>query len=120
VSAKVPAIVLGPWWACAPSGTARVSATPAIAGVEKFPQTNDRLVPASERLYRAIVEKRLTHPDDPELNAHVAATVARDTRRGWRIDKLESRQQIDGVTALAMAVERAERRPEPVRLLGWL
>jgi hypothetical protein len=26
----------------------------------------------------------------------------------------------DGVVALAMAVERAEVKPEPVRLLGWL
>jgi hypothetical protein len=28
--------------------------------------------------------------------------------------------QIDALIALAMAVERAEQRPEPVRLLGWL
>jgi hypothetical protein len=30
------------------------------------------------------------------------------------------RHQIDAVTALAMALEEAERRPEPVELLGWL
>jgi hypothetical protein len=46
--------------------------------------------------------------------------VARDTCTGWRIDKAESRQQIDAVIALAMAVEQAERKPEPVKLLGWL
>jgi hypothetical protein len=26
----------------------------------------------------------------------------------------------DAVMALAMVVERAEQKPEPVRLLGWL
>jgi hypothetical protein len=50
----------------------------------------------------------------------VAAAVARDTPRGWRIDKPHGRAQIDALIALAMAVERAEQRPEPVRLLGWL
>jgi phage terminase large subunit-like protein len=88
--------------------------------VVKFPQTNERLVPASERLYRAIIEKRLRQPSDPVLNRHVAAAIARDTRRGWRIDKASSRHQIDAVTALAMALEEAERKPEPVKLLGWL
>jgi phage terminase large subunit-like protein len=30
------------------------------------------------------------------------------------------RTHIDGVVALAMAVERAEMKPEPVELVGWL
>ena len=85
-----------------------------------MPQTNERMVPASERLYRAVVEGRLKHPNDPVLNAHVAATVGRATPRGMRIDKMKSRHQIDAVVALAMAVEAAERKPEPVKLLGWV
>lgn len=66
------------------------------------------------------MEGKLTHPGDPELDRHVAATVARKTGRGWRIDKLGKDEQIDGVVALAMACERAEFRPEPVKLLGWI
>jgi phage terminase large subunit-like protein len=76
--------------------------------------------PASERLHAAIVEGRLRHPDDPALNSHVRQAVARDTPRGWRLDKLKSRDQIDAVVALAMAVEAAENKPAPVELLGWL
>jgi hypothetical protein len=49
-----------------------------------------------------------------------AAGVARHSRRGWRIDKAERGENIDGVIALCMAVEVAQARPEPVRLLGWL
>jgi phage terminase large subunit-like protein len=74
----------------------------------------------SERLYRAVAEDRLTHGDDPELNRHVAGAVAWETGRGWRIHKAARSSQIDAAIALAMAVERAEQRPEPVRLLGWL
>jgi hypothetical protein len=32
----------------------------------------------------------------------------------------QSSNRIDAVIALAMAVDRAENRPEPVRLIGWL
>jgi phage terminase large subunit-like protein len=79
------------------------------------------MIPASERLYDAVVHKRLVHPDDPELNAHVHAAVARHSRRGWRLDKADRSSKIDAVVALAMEVERqAFKRREPVELVGWL
>jgi phage terminase large subunit-like protein len=88
--------------------------------VEAFPQTHARMVPASERLYAAVIEQRLNHPNDPELNRHVAATVAKQTERGWRVAKLDSRDQIDAVVAMAMAVEAAETAPRGPVLHGWL
>jgi phage terminase large subunit-like protein len=88
--------------------------------ITEFPQSNARMGPASERLHAAIVEGRLSHPDTAALNAHVRAAIARDTPRGWRIDKTRSRDNIDAVVALAMAVEAAENKPAPVELLGWL
>jgi phage terminase large subunit-like protein len=69
---------------------------------------------------RTVVELRLKHPNDPTLNRHVSNCVAKDTARAWRIEKAHSRAQNDAVMALAMAVERTEMKPEPVRLLGWL
>ena len=56
---------------------------PAVA----FPQSDARMIPACERLYDAVVHGRLVHPDDPDLNAHVHAAVARHSRRGWRLEK---------------------------------
>ena len=50
--------------------------------VSAFPQHDARMIPASQRLYDAIIERRLVHPDDERLNRHVAATVARHGRRG--------------------------------------
>jgi hypothetical protein len=67
-----------------------------------------------------VIERRLTHPNDADLNRHATAAIARDTPRGWRLDKANRADQIDGIVAMAMAVERAETKPEPVRLLGWL
>jgi phage terminase large subunit-like protein len=66
------------------------------------------------------VEGRLTHPGHPDLDRHVAQAIAKQTGRGWRLDKATRSAQIDAVVALAMAVERAEyREPEP-ELVGWL
>jgi phage terminase large subunit-like protein len=78
------------------------------------------MIPASEHLYDAVVHQRLVHPDDPELNAHVHAAVARHSRRGWRLDKVDRSSKIDAVVALAMAGERQAFKPEPVELVGWL
>jgi phage terminase large subunit-like protein len=78
------------------------------------------MIPALQRLHDAIVERRIVHGDDPRLNAHVAATTARHGRRGWRIDKAARADKIDATVALAMALDRLENRPEPVKLLGWL
>jgi len=76
--------------------------------------------PASEGLHAAIVEGRLTHPGDPDLDRHVASAVAKDTARGWRLDKSARAAQIDAVIALAMAVERAEAPGQKAELLGWV
>jgi phage terminase large subunit-like protein len=85
----------------------------------QFAQSHGRMVPASEALHAAIVEHKLRHPGHPELDAHVAGAVARATGRGWRLDKSERGALIDAVVAMAMAVERAQFKPEPVRLIGW-
>ena len=86
----------------------------------RFDQNDQRLVPSSQGLYSAIVEQRLTLPDDPELARHSANAVAKHSRRGWRIAKPDDRAHIDAIVALAMAVERMEHKPAPVELLGWL
>ena len=88
-------VAFDPWRFEAPALELAERGIPIVA----FPQSNARMVPASERLHAAIAEKRLQHPDDPALNAHVRAAIARDTPRGWRIDKLKSRDQIDAVVA---------------------
>jgi phage terminase large subunit-like protein len=82
--------------------------------VVAFPQHDARMITASARLHAAIVEQRITLPDDPELARHAADAIARHSRRGWRIDKPNARSNIDAVIALAMAVERAEERPSRV------
>jgi phage terminase large subunit-like protein len=88
--------------------------------VTAFPQSDSRMIPASDRLYRAVVGKRVTLPAHAEMRAHAAAAIARHSRRGWRIDKANRADNIDALIALAMALEAVENQPAPVELLGWL
>jgi phage terminase large subunit-like protein len=84
-----------------------------------YPQSDARLCPASERLYRAVVEGRIVHDGHPQLAAHVRTAVAKQKRSGWRLHRA-GRDPIDAVIALAMALDRAEHVQQPVQLLGWL
>jgi phage terminase large subunit-like protein len=77
--------------------------------VSAFPQTDARMIPVSQRLHQAIVERQLVLPADPELSRHAADAVAKHSRRGWRLDSPHARRliDIDGLVALAMALDRA-------------
>ncbi len=75
---------------------------------------------AAQRLCTAVSEVKLRHPDDPELNAHVLAAVARPVGEDFRFSKPRgSAAKIDACIALAMAVSVAStprRRPRTVVL----
>jgi hypothetical protein len=60
------------------------------------------------RLYQAVVQQRLTLPDNEELRQHMANTIARHNRRGWRLDKPSLAQPNDSIIALCMALEAME------------
>ncbi len=87
-----------------------------------FAQSDARMIPASQRLHRAVVERRLVVPPNPVLTRHAANAVARQSRRGWRLDRpsREAGVNIDALIALAMAVDSAENQQPVTELLGWL
>ena len=89
--------------------------------VSAFAQTDSRMIPASQGLHRAVVEQRLVLPADETLSAHAAHAVARQSRRGWRLDR-PSRSagvNIDAIVALAMALDRLENQPQGLEVVGW-
>lgn len=88
----------------------------------EFQQNNELMCPASQTLFEAVVNKRLRHNGDPKARRHALAAVAKETERGWRISKAASKQHIDLLVALAMAVQRAslteEAGPAVVKVQG--
>lgn len=76
-----------------------------------FPQSNAMMVPATHTLYHAVVHGKLRHGGDPVARTHALNAGVAETERGLRIKKTASRDRIDALVALVMAVETAARQP---------
>ena len=50
----------------------------------------------------------------------MANTIAKHSRRGWRLDKPNLDAPNDAIIALAMALDALDNQPAPVEVLGWL
>ena len=60
------------------------------------------------------------HDGDPLLASHVLNAVPRFNERGFTLQKSKSRGRIDGVIALALAIDRAMREERPtVTEFAW-
>jgi phage terminase large subunit-like protein len=92
-------------------------------------QGNAHAVSDFDSMTKALRGGRLKHNGDPELRRHVLNAIARRLPGGdLRFERPSSsrhavgqdRRVIDGLTALAMAVEHVGSRPPKTELLGWL
>ena len=68
-----------------------------------------RMAPATDRLYQAVIEHKITHDGDARLAAHVAHCVAKSTPMGDLVskDKRMSSRKIDAAVAAIVANDRA-------------
>lgn len=72
------------------------------------PQTDSRMMPASETLFRLVMEGTLEHDGDPVLRRHVYASVQKPKDRGWRLTRpAGTRRANDAGIAMAMSVAMA-------------
>lgn len=74
-----------------------------------FPQTMQRMGPATQRFYESVIDRTMTHSGDPRLARHVANAVLKRDSRGARIvkDKPDSPRKIDLAVCGVMGIERA-------------
>jgi phage terminase large subunit-like protein len=75
----------------------------------EFPQSPQRMVPATQRFYEAVLNGGMTHSGDPRLARHVANCVLKVDQRGSRLakDARNSPRKIDLAVAAVMAFDRA-------------
>jgi phage terminase large subunit-like protein len=78
-----------------------------------FPQSADRMTKATETLQRLVLDQRIRHGADPDLDSQMAGVGTSITERGVRISKRRSGLKIDCVVALAMALDRALGEEDP-------
>ena len=74
--------------------------------VMEYPQSPQRMVPATQRFYEAALNKGMTHSGNPDLARHVANVIVKTDARGSRLDKTKGRK-IDLAIAAVMAFDRA-------------
>lgn len=68
-----------------------------------------RMAPATDRMYAAVIDRTLTHDGDARLAAHIAHCTARPTPMGDLVskDKRGSPRKIDAAVAAIVAFDRA-------------
>lgn len=98
--------------------SAQILSTEGLLMIE-FPMTNERTVPASARLYEAVIQKKIVHDGDPVLAAHVAAGTTKETERGWRLSKAKRERPVDALIALMMGFGAAEEMDAGVPEIVW-
>lgn len=74
--------------------------------MDEHPMTNERMHPASARLYDLIVSGNLAHNGDPHLAAHVRAGAVKETERGWRLTKNNEGSPNDALIAMCIAMTK--------------
>jgi phage terminase large subunit-like protein len=80
------------------------------APMVEHPQNNSK-VPATQLLHEVIADRWLRHGGDPIARTHALAAVVGETEMGIRLRKTASRDRIDALIALAMAVSVADAVP---------
>lgn len=77
--------------------------------VLEFPQSPQRMTPATTRAFEAVVNGTLTHSGDPRLARHMGNCVLKVDARGHRLAKEHkaSTRRIDLAVAFVMAHDRA-------------
>lgn len=81
----------------------------------EFPQSPERLIPATTKFYEAVMNGALTHSGDPRLARHISNVVVKESSRGRRIVKESkwSTKTIDLAVSALMAYDRATQTPPP-------
>lgn len=76
----------------------------------EVPQSLERMTPAVGDLYALLMEGRVTHGADPQVEQQVLNAIPRLNERGFTLSKGKSRGRIDAAVALALAVDRATHK----------
>lgn len=66
-------------------------------------QSSAQMGDAYESFYAGVLEARIAHNADPIIDAHVRATAAVKSDRGWKVSKIKQNQRIDALVAAVMA-----------------
>lgn len=76
--------------------------------VGAFPQTAQRLTPATNDLRAAVNNGLITHSDESDLNSHALRASVEETTRGLKLGKPSAKEKIDLAACLIMCYSRCQ------------
>ena len=82
--------------------------------VVSYPNTAERMVPATAKFYEAVMNSSFTHSGHEALNRHVANSMTKTSSRGLMIQKANSKKKIDACVAAIFSYDRATV-PKPTK-----
>lgn len=85
----------------------------------EVPQSVEGMTRVCGAMLEVIKRSEMRHNGDEILTTHVLNAVPRFNERGFTLQKSKSRGRIDGVIALALAVDRAHHNEETEPLFAW-
>lgn len=82
-----------------------------------YPNSAERMVPATQRFYEAVVNQSFTHDGDATLNKHINNTVTKTSSRGIMVAKATAKRKIDAAVAAIFSYDRA-MAPQPKQVVA--
>lgn len=80
--------------------------------VISYPNSAERMVPATQKFYEAVMNQSFTHNGDERLARHIANTVTKTSSRGIMVAKATNKRKIDAAVAAIFGYDRATA-PKP-------
>jgi len=81
--------------------------------VISYPNSAERMVPATQKFYEAVVNGSFTHDGDPRLARHIANCVTKTSSRGLMVSKANNKRKIDAAVAAIFGYDRSTQPAPP-------
>lgn len=81
--------------------------------VVSYPNSAERMVPATQKFYEGVVNQSFTHDGDERMARHITNCVTKQSSRGVMVAKASSKRKVDAAVAAIFGYDRATQPPEP-------
>mgnify|MGYP003871893313 CR=1 FL=1 len=78
-----------------------------------YPNSAERMVPATQKFYEAVVNQSFTHDGNEGLARHIANCVTKQSSRGSMVAKASAKRKVDAAVAAIFGYDRATQPPPP-------
>jgi phage terminase large subunit-like protein len=83
--------------------------------VVSYPNSAERMVPATQKFYEAVMNQSFTHDGDERLARHIGNCVTKQSSRGVMVAKASSKRKVDAAVAAIFGYDRATQPQEKAK-----